>query len=81
MSKKTFFDKKRCRSCKYRGNVDNRMICNYLEITNTTCLYRVKNEIYDRRGTDPHNCLLYEQGRKIVKRVKPREIRHKGASE
>ena len=64
------FNRKKCRNCKYhmaisgagysyqRGNT----MCGYSLITKTTCLRLIDNEIYDMRGDDPENCLLFNTG-------------------
>lgn len=72
------FDKRRCRKCKFHGTVghvvqigvergdyrDNQIVCDYLiKSGKGSCLKRVGADVIDRRGVDPNNCLLYEEGK------------------
>lgn len=69
------FNKDKCKTCKYHGFLGSSytslkttdcLICNYSGATNATCLKRVsKDEVEDRRGSDPDHCKLYENGRRI----------------
>lgn len=68
------FKKNRCAKCKYHGTgygytgrVKNKMTpinCNYSGITKKTCLRLADNriDVYDIRGEDYYNCLLFEEG-------------------
>lgn len=69
MKVKSTFDKNKCKTCMYHGNlsgVDNTTIfCNYASLTDSSCLYRKGSHIFDKRGNEPENCKLYEEGAKI----------------
>ena len=72
------FNKKKCRKCKYHSYVghavqrgeytgdyrDNQVVCFYSIRSKSGhgCLHRVGKEVIDRRGTDPENCKLFEEG-------------------
>ncbi len=57
-------NKKVCEKCKYRGVfIGNKSIhCYYAGLTSETCLKLVDKKVIDRRGNDPNNCLLFEEG-------------------
>ena len=56
-------NREKCKKCKYRGGtVDTiTMFCNYAFIAEQTALHKVDGKIVDRRGTDPDNCLCFEE--------------------
>jgi hypothetical protein len=57
------FDKRKCKKCKWHGNISfTETFCYYARIgTNGTCLKKIGDKIIDQRGTDPKNCLLFEK--------------------
>lgn len=74
------YNKKKCRKCKYSSYIggghkkytsDLKITCNYSMITDQTCLFRKNGKIVDRRGNDPENCKLFDDGNKIRRRVEP----------
>lgn len=61
------FNKKKCKTCKYHSNTSlygrgQTVICGYATHTEKTCLVTIGKETIDRRGKDPNNCQLYEEG-------------------
>lgn len=60
------YDKKKCKKCKYHGNLGDKsgIYCNYTVLSGCgICLKRVGSEVIDTRGGDPKECRLYEKGR------------------
>ena len=59
-----------CKKCIYHGGRLSEKVaifCDYSGKSGTTCLYLRKNKVVDRRGNDPNNCRLFDDGKKKVK--------------
>ena len=67
-SKTMKHNKKQCRKCIYRGNMQgpSLLFCNYAAITDRTCLRRKGKEVIDIRGEDHERCELFEEGKKPI---------------
>ena len=66
---KSKFNKSKCSTCRFRGNlsstsVDN-IYCNYTTLADKTCLHRVGKQVRDRRGSNYNNCKLYSEGKRM----------------
>ena len=73
----TVFNKEKCVKCKYHNYLSNltgtstrdykikHCFCNRAVLTKETCLKRIGKEVVDRRGTDPDNCKLFEEGKRL----------------
>lgn len=61
---------KQCKKCIYRGVWNSglfKMFCNYSLVTRHTCLTidEKTRQTIDRRGDDPNDCKLFEEGKKM----------------
>ncbi len=69
MKKSTKFNKEMCKQCRFHGRISGvdtgTVFCNYASLTDSSCLYRKGSHIFDKRGNEPENCKLYEEGTKI----------------
>lgn len=84
----TRINRTQCKDCKWRAWFKNirAWSCNWSDCHfPQTCKYAVGGEVVDRRGSDPENCLLFEKGnalrRKMAKKggtVKLVEVQTKG---
>lgn len=54
-----------CPSCKYHTKIEGTAYCYYAGIRKVPCSKLVGGVIYDRRGSDPDNCRLFEKGKEI----------------
>lgn len=64
------FDLKKCKRCIYHGGTKSTAIyCNYSALGEGTTLKRSSGgNIYDMRGNDYHNCLLFKARGKTRRR-------------
>ena len=64
------FNKEKCRTCMFHAGCRtelhghyNRVVCNYGEVTHTSCLQRQPDgSVKDIRGDDYDNCLCFKEG-------------------
>lgn len=58
-----------CRRCVFHRKMSfAEMICNYACVTGKTCLTIENGKTIDRRGNDPDDCKLFQEGKAIPER-------------